>query len=190
MHTYIMYFQRVCCWLAEAFDLGFVRGRAVRRRHCVGGAPAVSKYRGAVARRRWRKVFDLRILTWGFVRGRALRRLHCVGGCAPVNFGRRRRATRPKKSAARGVIVIFIGGRGEGAGRRGGGAGGGAAAPKNVPKNFVLSSKFSDYLFLGIGKCNKHGIAVKFSAAARRSPKVGGGAHKLTAAARRAHGST
>src|SRR6218665_4123478 len=33
-------------------------------------------------------------------------------------------------------------------------------------------------------------VAVKFSAAARRSPKVGGGAHKITAAARRAHGST
>src|SRR6218665_1564110 len=33
-------------------------------------------------------------------------------------------------------------------------------------------------------------VAVKFSAAARRSPKVGGGAHKLSAAARRAHDST
>src|SRR6218665_1440856 len=103
MHTclfrgFVVGSRRLLTW-------GFVRGRAVRRRHCVGGAPAVSKYRGAVARRRWRggggaatvarrrwrKVFDLRILTWGFVRGRAVRRLHCVGGCAPVNFGRRRR---------------------------------------------------------------------------------------------------
>src|SRR6218665_2232680 len=70
------------------------------------------------------------------------------GGAPPVRKNRRRG----------GVIVIFIGGRGEGAGRRGGGKGGGAATPKNVPKNFVLSSKFSDNLFLGIGKCNKHGI--------------------------------
>src|SRR6218665_2362437 len=26
MHTYIMSFQRVCCWFAEAFDLGFCPG--------------------------------------------------------------------------------------------------------------------------------------------------------------------
>jgi len=30
---------------------------------------------------------------------RAVRRRHCVGGVAPVNFGRRRRAAGPKKSA-------------------------------------------------------------------------------------------
>src|SRR6218665_2020446 len=101
MHTYIIYFRGFVVGSRRLLTWGFVQGRAVRRRHCVGGAPAVSKYRGAVARRRWRKVFELRILTWGFVRGRAVRRLHCVGGCAPVNFGRRRRAAGPKKSAAR-----------------------------------------------------------------------------------------
>src|SRR6218665_2495129 len=113
MHTYIMYFQRVCCWFAEAFDLWVLFGVkpcadvlvsaarrpsqniGARRRWRGGGGAA------AVARRRWRKVFELRILTWGFVRGRAVRRLHCVGGCAPVNFGRRRRAAGPQKSAAR-----------------------------------------------------------------------------------------
>src|SRR6218665_1387864 len=100
MHTclfrgFVVGSRRLLTW-------GFVRGRAVRRRHCVGGgAPAISKYRGAVARRRGRKGFDLRTLTWGFVRGRAVRRLHCVGGCAPVNFGRRGRAAGPKISAAR-----------------------------------------------------------------------------------------
>src|SRR6218665_2073130 len=41
---------------------------------------------------------------------RAVRRRHCVGGGAPVNFGRRRRAAGPKKSAAarRGRPKIFF----------------------------------------------------------------------------------
>src|SRR6218665_3927424 len=74
MHTCI--FRGFVVGSRRLLTWGFVRGRAVRRRHCVGGgAPGVSKYRGAVARRwrgggaaavarrRWRKVFDLRILT-------------------------------------------------------------------------------------------------------------------------------
>jgi len=36
----------------------------------------------------------------GRIQSRAVRRRHCVGGGAPVNFGRRRRAAGPKKSAA------------------------------------------------------------------------------------------
>src|SRR6218665_3991976 len=102
MHTYIMYFQRVCCWFAEAFDLGVLFGVEP----CAD--VIVSAHRSIL-----------------------------VGGGAPPV---------PKNRQRGGGIVIFIGSGGEGAGRRSGWAGGGATAPKNVPKNFVLSSKFSDDL--------------------------------------------
>src|SRR6218665_3791524 len=113
MHTYIIYFRGFVVGSQSLLTWGFVQGRAVRRRHCVGGgAPPFPKYRGA--RRRWRKVFDLEDFDLGFVRGRAVRRLHCVGGRAPVNFGGRQR----------------LGGgpeEGGGGGAHGGRGGGGAA---------------------------------------------------------------
>src|SRR6218665_346629 len=66
---------------------------------------------------------------------RAVRRGHCVGGGAPVNFGRRRRAAGPKKSAeARLLANIFF-----------------QRFPKKIT-NFVLSSKFSDNFFLVIDR--------------------------------------
>src|SRR6218665_3241746 len=162
MHTYIMSFQRVCCWFAGAIDLGVL---SVRRRHCVGGgAPPVPKYRGAAAgARRWRKVFDLETFDLGVLSGvepcadvivsAAGHQAILVGGAPPVPKNRRG-----------GLIVTFIGGRGAVARRRGGGGaagrggaatrrrrrGGGrpgrGAAAKKFPKNFVLSSKFSDDL--------------------------------------------
>src|SRR6218665_2511753 len=68
-----MSFQRVCCWFAEAFDLGILFGvepcadvmvsAKARRRS--------PKYRGAAAgaRRRWRKVFDLEDFDLGVLSG-------------------------------------------------------------------------------------------------------------------------
>ena len=63
--------------------------------------------------------------------GRAVRRRHCVGGCAPVNFGRRRRAAGPKKSAAASARRVRLNN----------------FLKKYFRKKFVLSSKFSDDLF-------------------------------------------
>ena len=147
-----MYFQRVCCWFAEAFNLGVLFGvepcadvivsAAARRRSQniiswrAGGLKILYRGAAAVVRRRWRKVFDLRILTWGFVRGRAVRRLHCVSGCAPVNFGRRRRAAGPKKSVARqrNCNIYRRPRRGGGAARRRGG--GWRGGPKKCSEKF------------------------------------------------------
>src|SRR6218665_800414 len=61
---------------------------------------------------------------------------------------------------------------------------------QRFPKNFVLSSTFSDDHFLVIENCNKKSTqqewhrwrADKLSAAARQSTKVSGDAHKLLAA--------
>src|SRR6218665_3005714 len=121
MHTYIMYFQRVCCWFTEAFDLGVLFG-VEPCADVIVSAAARRRSQNIGARRRWRKVFELRILTWGFARGRAVRRLHCVSGCAPVNFVRRR-AAGPKKSVARqrNCNIYRRPRRGGGAARRRGG---------------------------------------------------------------------
>src|SRR6218665_4019659 len=103
-----------------------------------------------------------------------MRGRHCVSGGAPVNFGRRpRRAGSSKKHRRRGA----------------GGQKSVFKIPEKIsfhPKNFLMA-------FLRNRKMqqtwHRQG-AIKFSAAVHRSPKVDGGAHKLTAAARRAHGST
>src|SRR6218665_1658394 len=102
---------------------------------------------------------------------RALRRHHCVGGGAPVNFGQRRRATSPKKNRRRDV-------------------GGQKCFFKGTQKNFVLSSKFSDDLFLVVDRKlqeSKYTANMAYdkllAAAARRSTKVGG-SNKLLAVAR------
>src|SRR6218665_2357293 len=84
---------------------------------------------------------------------RAVCRRHCVGGSTPVNFGRRWH-----------------------------GVGGPKIFSKDSRTNFVLSSKFSDNLFLVIGNCNK--IRTQQQLHWRH-------AHKLSAvAAQPVHGST
>src|SRR6218665_3236939 len=87
-----MCFQRVCCWFAEAFDLGVLSGvepcadvivsaAASRRPPNIGarrrggggggGEPQAPKYRGAAAgaRRRERGGGGETFLTWGFCPG-------------------------------------------------------------------------------------------------------------------------
>ena len=100
-----------------------------------------------------------------------MRRRHGVDGGAAVNF-RRRRDVGPKIRRRRGV-------------------GGQKNFVKDSRKKLVLSSKFSDDLFV-IENCIKittqqqwhRWRADKLStAAARQSTKVGVGAHKLSAAA-------
>ena len=119
---------------------------------------------------------------------RAVRRRHCVGGGAPVNFGRRwRPATGPKKSAAARWSPIF------------------SKDPqkfRSVLKNFwrpsflVVHRKLPEKVHtrnaIGSAPTNyrRRRADQQKSAAAptywlRRWPQTVGGAHKLSAAARR-----
>src|SRR6218665_4018143 len=114
MHTYIMSFQRVCCWFAGAIDLGVLSGvepcadvivsAAVRRR---------SQNIGARGRGGGERFLTWRLLTWEF----------CPGSSrAPTSLCRRPRTSQfwsaaarrrsPKKTArrGRGFIVTFFGG--------------------------------------------------------------------------------
>src|SRR6218665_429523 len=138
MHTYIIYFRGFVVGSQSLLTWGFVQGRAVRRRHCVGGgAPPFPKYRGA--RRGWRKVFDLEDFDLGFCPGERP---------APTSLCRRPPA-RAFWSAA--------GARRHNWRRRRGGAaaaGGGAAAQKN-------SSKFRSIFEIFLGPFYSSKIATK-----------------------------
>ena len=118
--------------------------------------------------------------TCSSTRHKAVRRLHSVGGGAPVNFCRRRRSAAGPKRAA-------------------------VVARREQPRsNFKLSEKISFYYqnflttFFKSAKIEKkistqqkwpRQRADKLSVATCRSPKFGGGAHKLSARpARPAHG--
>src|SRR6218665_3230452 len=93
-----------------------------------------------------------------------MRGRHCVSGGAPVNSKKRRqRGAGGQKSAFKIPEKISLN-------------------PTNFLMTFLRNRKMQQTWHR---RC-----AVKFSAAVHRSPKVGGDAHKLTAAARRAHGST
>ena len=110
-------------------------------------------------------------------RPRAVRRRHGVGGCAPINFGRRRwRAAGPKNRRRRGWPKEYF-----------------SKIPEKISFYF---SKYSDDPLSVIENCNKittqqqwHRRRADNLSAARRSTKVDGGAHKLSAAARPTHGS-
>src|SRR6218665_435449 len=160
MHTYIMSFQRVCCWFAGAIDLGVLSGvepcadvivsAAVRRR-----------FQNIGARRRGRgggeRFLTWRLLTWEFCPGSsraptslcrrprtnqfwsagARRRSQKIGAAARcLNCNIYRRPRRGGEAARRR--------RGGAAGRCGyataaaGGGRGGGGGPKKFPKNFVL----------------------------------------------------
>src|SRR6218665_1384909 len=146
MHTYIMSFQRVCCWFAGAIDLGVLSGvepcasvivsAAVRRRSQNIGARRRGRGGGE-------RVLTWRLLTWGFCRGSTR---------APTSLCRRPRTSQFWSAAARrrsqkiGAAAarwlncnIYRRPRrgGEGARRGGGGGGGGRrGGPKKISEKF------------------------------------------------------
>src|SRR6218665_3016493 len=97
MHTYIMSFQRICCWFAEAFDLEVLFG-VEPCADVIVSAAARRRSQNIGARRRGRggggeRFLTWRILTWEF----------CPGSSrAPTSLCRRRRAAGPKISGRGG----------------------------------------------------------------------------------------